>query len=196
MPAPLVCRQANPSDLEAVLSLIEQRTVWLHERGSDQWNHGLDYREKIARRVEKGYTWLVEDGREAVATGTLFRRSKSMFWTPEEMDQPTLFAWKMATHLGRAGEGLTEVLFQWVQDWAARIELDWVRWSVWGASRGLHAYYRRCGAELVRVVDVPDRDPVALFQLPARRSPSIALEVRTVIDHSREGASVLAAAAA
>jgi len=196
MPGPLVCRQASPRDLDAVLALIEQRAVWLHGRGSDQWNHGLDYRKKIAKRVERGYTWLVEDRAVPVATGTLFRRSRSVLWTEEEMEQPTLFAWKMATALSRSGEGLTEVLFHWVQDWAARIDLDWVRWSVWGASRGLHAYYQQCGAELVRVVEVPQREPVALFQLPARRSPSVALEVKTVIDYSREGASVLAAAAA
>ncbi len=192
MAFPYVMRQANPHDLDTVLAIVEERALWLHQRGSDQWNQGTDYRPKLAKRVERGFTWLLEDDGEPIATVTIFRRCRSALWTPAEMAEPVLHAWKMATRVGRAGEGLTELLYEWGQDWAARLHLAHVRWSVWGASRGLQAHYQRTGAELIRAIEVPDRDPVALFQLPVRHSDTIATKVCTIIDENREGARELA----
>lgn len=192
MTEPYVMRQATLSDLDTVLAIVQQRVDWLRDRGSDQWNHGAVYDGKLARRVERGFTWLLEDDGEPIATATAFRRCTSVLWTAAELAEPSLFAWKMATVVDRAGQGLTGLLYQWGQDWAARRGLSYVRWSVWGASQGLQAYYRRTGAELVRTVTAPTGKTAALFQLPARHIPEVALRVRTVVDETRQPAAMLA----
>jgi hypothetical protein len=183
---PYVMRRALPGDLPIVMGIVNERASWLYLRGSDQWNQGLAYDAKLARRVERGLTWLLEDDGTPIATVTVLRRSRSVLWTPEEVAEPAIYGWKLATAVERAGEGLTGLLFQWGQDWAAHLGVRCIRWSVWGASQGLHAHYQRTGAGLVRTVEVPTGEAAALFQLPARPVPGLSARMVTAAGEDRD----------
>lgn len=173
MDYPYVMRQATIDDLDTVMSIVGERTDWLRERGSDQWSGGSVYDSKFVRRVERGFTWLLEDLGTAIATVTVFQRCGSLLWTEQELVEPSLFAWKLATSVDRAGQGLTGLLYRWGQDYAATRGLDWIRWTVHGPSHGLRAYYSKLGAEEVRTVQPPDGPEIALFQLRTRRVPDL-----------------------
>jgi hypothetical protein len=179
MSKPYVMRQAASEDFDAVVGLIEDRTAWLRRRGSDQWDLGTGYQRQLARRVERGLTWLMEDEGNPVATVTLLRRRESTLWTADELAEPTVFGWKLATAVDRGGRGLAGLLCRWAMDRAARLDVTWLRGSVWGTSVGLHAYYKTIGSAHVRTVAQPSGLSVALFQLPARRFPEVSLEVLT-----------------
>jgi len=46
--------QARASDLDTVLSILEEAAQWLVSRGIDQWQPGSFSRQRIADRIERG----------------------------------------------------------------------------------------------------------------------------------------------
>lgn len=185
MSKPYVMRQADPSDLDTAMRILEERRLWLRERGSDQWNHGKEYRDRMVTMIERGHTWILEDDGLAIGTATARRRTTSRVWTSEELTEPALYGWKMATTMSRNGEGLGVLILRWLQDRAAGLDLMWMRWSAWRTNEQLREYYRRIGAEFVRFAEVNGEEANALFQLPARFLPNPS-EVVTVFDETRD----------
>src|SRR3954449_7617529 len=121
MAKPYLMRLARHADLDTVMALLDARIHWLRARGSDQWSTGSTFRTRLTNNIERGETWLLEDGGEAIATITLGMDGDPDFWTPEELRERAIYINKMASKLDRHGEGLGALMIRWVQDRAARL---------------------------------------------------------------------------
>lgn len=173
-------RRAVNDDLGAVMDLLDQRIAWLRKQGSDQWNTGRDFHNRMVNNIAHRETWLLFDGDRAIGTVSLTSQGDTDFWTPEELAQPALYVGKMATSTARAGEGIGGLMIAWSRDWAARQGFTIVRWDVWRTNSELQNYYRSLGARHVRTVDVADRWSGALFEVAADPQPELKQRAVTV----------------
>ncbi len=169
MSKPYVMRLAGPADLPEVMALLDARIRWLRQRGSEQWNTGRNFETGIVNAVGRRDTWLLRDDAVAIATLTLTPEGDPDFWTPEELTEPALYLGKMASAVGRSGEGLGSLMLSWAQDWAARSGFDSLRWDAWRTNERLQNYYRSLGGQYIRTVHAAHRWSGALFQIPVRR---------------------------
>ena len=169
MSKPYVMHRACPSDLPKVVALLDERKQWLHEWGSDQWNTGRAFDDRMANAVGRGDTWLLKDDGASIATLTITSEGDPDFWTAEELRAPALYLGKMASAVRRSGEGLGSLMLSWAQDWAARSGFYLLRWDVWRTNEQLQDYYRSIGGRYIRTVHAAHRPSGALFQIPARR---------------------------
>ncbi|MGH3696681.1 MAG: GNAT family N-acetyltransferase [Pseudonocardiaceae bacterium] len=177
MSKPYVMQWAGPADLPAVMALLDERRRWLAERGSDQWNIGRAFESRMADAIDRRETLLLRDDSVPIATFTMTPEGDPDFWTSDELKDSALYLGKMASAVGRRGEGLGILMLSWAQDWAAWSGFDLLRWDVWRANRGLHDYYRSIGGQYIRTVHAPHRWSGALFQMPAGRVSHLAHSV-------------------
>jgi Acetyltransferase (GNAT) family len=169
MSKPYVMQRAGPADLPAVMALLDERRRWLAERGSDQWNTGRAFKARMANAIDRDETLLLRDDGVPIATFTMTPEGDSDFWTPGELKESALYLGKMASAVGRGGEGLGALMLSWAQDWAARSGFDLLRWDVWRTNHRLQDYYRYIGGQYIRTVHASHRWSGALFQIPSRR---------------------------
>jgi GNAT superfamily N-acetyltransferase len=178
-------RQANSADIDTVLEILLERTVWLQARGSDQWSNGRDFRDGLAARIAHGQTWLAEDDGVAIGTVTIRRGGNPTFWTPEELTDRALYASKSATVLDRSGGGLGAMILRWLLNRTAEREMQYLRWDAWRTNDELHAFYQRLGVTLVRKVEAEGKPSGALFQI-APKPLDLSAEWVTVLDEERQ----------
>jgi GNAT superfamily N-acetyltransferase len=178
-------RQATDGDLDTILTILEERLSWLHQRGSDQWSYGRSIRDKLAKRIRRGETWLLTSGDQVVGTTTIRTRTRSDFWTPAERAEPALYGSKMLTMPGHSGKQLGLLMYEWTRDMAAQRGLKYKRWTAWRTNEQLRKYWEGLGGELIRVVECPGRGSGALFQAPGCRIEGLSARVTTVYDESR-----------
>ena len=181
MSKPYAMHRAGAADLPEVMALLDERTRWLHERGSEQWNTGRNFEARIVDAIGRRDTWLLRDDGASIATLTMTSDGDPDFWTPEELKEPALYLGKMASTVRRSGEGLGSLMLSWAQDWAARSGFDSLRWDVWRTNEQLQDYYRSVGGRYIRTVQAAHRWSGALFQIPARRISDLS---ECVITHS------------
>jgi GNAT superfamily N-acetyltransferase len=181
MSKPYVIHRASVTDLPEVMALLDERTRWLRERGSKQWNTGRNFETGIIDAIGRRNTWLLRDDGASIATLTLTSDGDPDFWTPDELREPALYLGKMASAVRRSGEGLGSLMLSWAQDWTARSGFDSLRWDVWRTNERLQDYYRSVGGRYVRTVHVAGRWSGALFEIPARRIADLS---DCVITHS------------
>jgi GNAT superfamily N-acetyltransferase len=171
--------RATPDDLKDVMSLLNQRIKWLRDIGSDQWNTGRTFENRMVNSIARRETWLLRDEGEPIATLSLSTDGDPDFWTPEEFKEAALYLGKMATSLSRRGEDLGRLLLMWTQDFAFKANVKIIRWDVWRTNERLQKYYRAVGARYLRTEDVADRWSGSLFELDARPVPHLETQMLT-----------------
>lgn len=134
--------RAEPADIEAVLSILEEAARWLAARGIDQWQPGSSPRERLANRIERGEVFLaVLEGRPV---GNIFLQ-----WSDEETwgDVPddAGYVHGLAIRRGLAGRGLGRELLRWAENRAAAAGRKYLRLDCAAGNRALNGYYRRAG---------------------------------------------------
>jgi hypothetical protein len=173
MSKPYIMSLATPDDLKDVMSLLNQRIKWLRDIGSDQWNTGRTFENRMVNAI------VLRDDDEAIATLSLSTEGDPDFWTPKELKGHALYLGKMATSLTRRNENLGHLMLSWTQDRAAKAGVEFVRWDVWRTNRKLQKYYLSIGARHKRNEDVADRWSGALFELDAEEVPSVGASIIT-----------------
>ncbi len=165
-------RQAQLSDLGAVMSLLQERVEWLREKGSDQWSTWTNWQAtKIRPALEEGRVWLLLDQSDPVGTITVEFCADSDFWTPQEYAEPAAYLSKLAIRLEHSGKELGSLLIDWSRDYAYRHGCKAVRLDAWKTNAKLQAYYSDRGWRHVRTADVPGRNSGSLFELPVQPLP-------------------------
>jgi GNAT superfamily N-acetyltransferase len=163
-------RPAEPGDVEAIMGLLDDATLWLHARGLDQWQAGRARREMFVRSdVELGTVAVVEDadGR-IVATITVDDMADADFWKKRDRVHKALYLHRMAVSRTSAGIGLGAAMLDWAGLEAKRRGRKLLRLDAWATNEGLHAYYRGQGFTNVRTEHVHGRGSGALFARSAR----------------------------
>jgi GNAT superfamily N-acetyltransferase len=141
---PLDVVLAQPSDLEAVLSILEEARQWLHAKGIGEqwpWPHPP---EAIAWRIQSNKTYLAYHQGQAIATFTLQ-------WADEETwgDRPgeALYLHGLAVRHTFAGRQIGERLLQLAADICTALGKTYLRLDCWAGNPALSRYYERAGFE-------------------------------------------------
>lgn len=162
--APVV-REATMDDLDEVVRIIDERTDWLAQRGSDQWSTRRDQvHSRMTQRVRDGETVVLVTPRteRVLATMSISTTPDPDFWTAAEQQVPALYISRLATAMSGA-RGTGALLLRWSIRHAGQLGLVDVRLDAWKTATGLHRYYVRNGWTYLRTVDLPHRWSGALF---------------------------------
>jgi GNAT superfamily N-acetyltransferase len=167
-------RLAALDDMEATIGLFDEASVWLRNKGTDQWaapwptKHARNKR--IFEGIAHGITWAVEFNDRLVGTVTCGKEGNPQLWDQAESHEPAVYLSRLIVCRSHAGRGIGAALINWAgqhgrREWNA----CWIRADAWTNNSGLHTYLEAQGFRLVRIhpfsnhVEFPS---AALFQKP------------------------------
>jgi ribosomal protein S18 acetylase RimI-like enzyme len=134
--------RAGGSDLDTVLSILEEAARWLVCRGIDQWEPGSFSRRRIADRIERGEMYVARLAGRTFGTFALQ-------WSDEEVwgDIPgdAGYVHGLAIRRSFAGKGLGRELLRWAEERAALSGMKYLRLDCRAENRDLNEYYERAG---------------------------------------------------
>jgi len=141
----IIIEQAQPSDLDRVLDILEEAADWLISRGINQWQPGLFRkvrRQSIADQVSRGEVYLAKRDGQAIGTLTLQWADK-MFWgnVPDDAG----YIHRMAIHRAYADMKLGRHLLQWGEVKVASAGRDYLRLDCMAENQALRQYYEQAG---------------------------------------------------
>ena len=171
---PFVLRLGTPGDLHEVRKLVCDAAEWLQRnKDTDQWAKPwpdrAGHRERMLNDLIKGKTWLVWDGRTAVATVTVDTEEpvdaqEKPVWPTSKRPERALYVRRVIVNRRYAGLGIGAALLDWTaqaagRDFGARL----VRIDVWTTNLSLHMYYKA-----QRFIPREARDPEDLIDYPSQ----------------------------
>ena len=134
-------RRCQAQDVATVADLLDEATVWVGERGYEQWP--LPYpRDEIAAAVERGEVYVAELDGQPVATMTLLWED-SRHWGERPAD--AAYVHKLAVSRACAGQRIGRALVEWADRTAARAGRTFLRLDCRSENAGLRQYYERHG---------------------------------------------------
>lgn len=125
--------QAQPSDIDIVISILEE---------AGQWLPGPFRRDRIASSIELGQVYLAKQEEEAIGTLTL-QWSDKLVWG--DVPDDAGYVHRLAIRRAFAGNGLGRLLLQWAEDIAASVGKHYLRLDCWTDNLTLCQYYERAG---------------------------------------------------
>jgi ribosomal protein S18 acetylase RimI-like enzyme len=139
---PVAIVQAQPEDLETVVSILEEAGRWLHGRGIDQWDAVLTPREKehLAQRIAAGEVYLARRGAESLGTLRL-QDSDVAVWG----DTPGAAYYIHGFAVRRSAAGLGRALLCWAEAEDQAAGKQYLRLDCWGTNTALCHYYEAMG---------------------------------------------------
>lgn len=134
--------------MAAIIQLIDEATVWLATKGTDQWARPwpsrADRDSRILAHLRQGKTWLCRDG-EIVAATITADPDEDPYWA-QARPELAVYVHRLVINRAYAGSGLGAELLDWAGRRARlRHGALWVRISAWTTNLGLHEYYRQQG---------------------------------------------------
>lgn len=160
----LTIAQAEPTQLETVLSLLDEAAAWLQRQGIAQWPATFSGEEnwrtpRIRAYLEAGQTWLVEAGDEAVAVFTLAGADPHFAHGWPDSPETGLYVYRMAVRRAWSGRGIGQRILDWAASRADQLGKKWLRLDCHRENAALQRYYEQLGFERVGTV-VTTIDPV------------------------------------
>lgn len=137
--------QAQPSELEAVLDILEEGAQWLTARGIHQWPVGAfrgNLRQLIADHLSQGEVYLAKVGGEAIGTLRLQWSDKP---TWGEMPDDAGYVHSLAIRRAFAGKAVGRQLLQWAENTVAANGRHYLRLDCMAANSALRRYYEQAG---------------------------------------------------
>jgi len=170
----LLLRLATESDIEAIISLIDEAADWLRaHKDTDQWAEPwptvAERRQRIVTALRARRTWILWEGSLPVATLTAepdHTQGNGLVWPEEARKDPAVYVCRLVVRRSHAGRGLGAALLDWAGRSARQARgAQWTRVDVWTTNLALHAYYKAQGFDLYRYSEKADVYPsAALFQ--------------------------------
>jgi ribosomal protein S18 acetylase RimI-like enzyme len=134
--------RAGGSDLDTVLSILEEAALWLVRRGIEGWEPGSFFRRRIADRIGRGEMYLARLAGQPFGTFALQ-------WSDQEVwgDVPgdAGYVRGLAIRRGFAGRGLGRELLRWAEERAVLSGKSYLRLDCRADNRALYEYYERAG---------------------------------------------------
>ena len=142
----LTIQQAQLSDANAILSILNEACDWLTAKGIDQWAPGRFSRERSLAAIDRGEVCVAKIGAEIV--GTL-----RLTWADEALwiDGPALagYVHVLAVTRARAGTGVGVAMLRWTEEQVAAAGRKYLRLDCMAANVALREYYLRTGFRFV-----------------------------------------------
>ncbi len=161
-------RPAGPADTSSVMGLLDEATLWLKEKGLDQWQANSDRRlTHVATDIGEGTLHVVEHVRSVVATITVDDIADTYFWRVEDDVSRGLYVHRMAVSRCEAGKQLGSAMLDWAGQQVLERGRKMLRLDAWVTNGSLHAYYTNLGFHHIRTELVDGRGSGALFERPA-----------------------------
>jgi GNAT superfamily N-acetyltransferase len=130
-------------DVAAVAALLDEATVWVGDRGYEQWPLPFPV-EEIAAAIDRGEVYVAELDGDAVATVTLLW-DDPMYWPDKPAD--AAYVHKLAVSRACAGQRIGQAIVEWADRTAAAAGRDFLRLDCLRDNPGIRAYYERLGFE-------------------------------------------------
>ena len=138
----LVMRQARLTDLDTVVSMLEEAARWMIQREIEGWTPDGFSRERIAVLIESGEIYL------AVLDGWL-AGTFTLQWADRETWGDVLddagYVHGLAIRREFAGKGLGREMLRRAEQMVSRSEREYLRLDCVADNMPLNEYYRRAG---------------------------------------------------
>ena len=147
--------------MAAVAALLDEATVWVGQRGYEQWPLPFP-RDEVAAAIERGEVYVAELDGDAVATMTLLW-DDPMYWG--ERPPEAAYVHKLAVSRACAGQRIGQALVEWADKTAAGEGRSFLRLDCLRDNPGIRAYYERLGFEHRGDLVVRGRD-MSIYERP------------------------------
>jgi GNAT superfamily N-acetyltransferase len=124
-------------------ALLDEATVWVGERGYEQWPRPYP-RDEIAAAIERREVYVAELDGDIVATVTLLW-DDPMYWGDRPPD--AAYVHKLAVRRACAGQRIGSAIVEWADRTAAAAGRQFLRLDCLGDNPGIRAYYEELGFE-------------------------------------------------
>jgi ribosomal protein S18 acetylase RimI-like enzyme len=136
-------RRCQAADAAAVATLLDEATVWVGQRGYEQWPLPFP-REEIAAGIERGQVYVAELDGDVAATVTLLWDDPT-YWGERPAD--AAYVHKLAVSRACAGQRVGQAIVEWADKTAAAAGREFLRLDCLHDNAGIRAYYERLGFE-------------------------------------------------
>jgi GNAT superfamily N-acetyltransferase len=126
-----------------VAGLLDEATVWVGERGYEQWPLPFP-RDQVEAAVERGEVYVAEVDGEVVATVTLLWNDP-MYWGERPPD--AAYVHKLAVRRACAGRRIGSAIVEWADATAAAAGRAFLRLDCLADNPGIRVYYEQLGFE-------------------------------------------------
>ena len=147
-------RRCQTDDVSAVATLLDEATVWVGERGYEQWPLPFP-RDEIVAAIERGEVYVAELDADVVATVTLLWDDE-LHWGAQPPD--AAYVHRLAVRRACAGQGIGREIVEWADLTAAANGRSFLRLDCMRANPRIRRYYERLGFEHRRDEVVAGRD--------------------------------------
>jgi predicted N-acetyltransferase YhbS len=136
-------RRCQSQDVAAIAALLDEATVWVGQRGFEQWPLPFP-EEEIAAAIDRGEVYVAELDRDVVATVTLLWDDPT-YWPG--VPPNAAYVHKLAVSRACAGQRIGQAIVEWADRAAAAAGRDFLRLDCLRDNPGIRAYYERMGFE-------------------------------------------------
>ena len=147
--------------MAVVAGLLDEATVWVGERGYEQWPLPFP-RDELEAAVERGEVYVAEVDREVVATVTLLW-DDPMYWGDRPAD--AAYVHKLAVRRACAGRRIGSAIVEWADMTAAAAGRAFLRLDCLADNPGIRSYYEQLGFEHHGDLVVNNRN-VSIYERP------------------------------
>jgi GNAT superfamily N-acetyltransferase len=144
-------------------TLLDEATVWVGERGYEQWPLPFP-RDEIDAAIERGEVYVAELDGDAVATVTLLWEDPT-YWGERPAD--AAYVHKLAVSRACAGQRIGAAIVEWADVAAAAAGRAFLRLDCLRDNPGIRAYYERLGFEHRGDLVVNDRN-MSIYERPVQ----------------------------
>jgi GNAT superfamily N-acetyltransferase len=144
-----------------VATLLDEATVWVGERGYEQWPLPFP-RDEIAAAIERGEVFVAELHGDAVATVTLLWDDE-LHWGERPPD--AAYVHKLAVSRACAGQRIGHAIVEWADATAGANGRSFLRLDCMRTNPGIRSYYERLGFEH-RGDDVVNSRDLSFYERP------------------------------
>jgi ribosomal protein S18 acetylase RimI-like enzyme len=136
-------RRCQAQDVAVVARLLDEATVWVGERGYEQWPLPFP-RDELEGAVERGEVYAAEVDGETVATVTLLWNDP-LYWGDRPPD--AAYVHKLAVRRACAGRRIGSAIVEWADATAAAAGRAFLRLDCLADNPGIRGYYEQLGFE-------------------------------------------------
>jgi GNAT superfamily N-acetyltransferase len=126
-----------------VARLLDEATIWVGERGFEQWPLPFPH-DEIAAAIERGEVYVAELDGDVVGTVTLLWDDPT-YWGQRPAD--AAYVHKLAVNRACAGQRIGAAVIEWADATATASGRAFLRLDTLRDNPGIRAYYERLGFE-------------------------------------------------
>lgn len=143
---------ANKYDIKNIYELYEMATAFQKTVFEKQWE-GFE-QSLIEKEIDENRLWKIYKDNEIVCVFTINFTDK-LFWG-EKDNQPSIYIHRIALNDNFRGQNVMSKIIDWAKKYCFENEKQFIRMDTWGGNTKLIDYYKKCGFEHIKTIDLDD----------------------------------------